>query len=180
MSQVVHTDAPATTPQIIWIMDLMQQRVISEEQQAFLDEKLGTTAEDTKLTRGQASRIIDTMKTLPKRQVIKTDQWPLVPAGRYAVENQEGILQFYHVDRPSAGKWSGYTFLSVRASDELHPIRNKESKKFILDRIAENPSEASMRFGRELGKCGICGRTLTDADSRARGIGPICAANAGW
>ena len=180
MTEVVHKDKPATTPQIIWIKDLMAQRVISEEQQQWLDEKLGDTEENTQINREQASRVIDAMKLLPKRQVIRADQWPMVPAGRYAVENEQGVLQFYHVDRPSSGKWSGWTFLSVRASDELHPIRNKESKKFILDKIAENPKEASMRFGRELGKCGICGRTLTDADSRARGIGPICAQSAGW
>jgi hypothetical protein len=180
MSQVVHKDKPATTPQIIWIMDLMKQRQISDEQQAWLDERLGTTEEDTRLNRDQASRIIDAMKLLPKVQVIKADQWPLVPAGRYAVKNQEGILQFYHVDRPSAGKWSGYTFLSVRASDERHPIRAIESKKFILDAIAKDPKAASLRFGREIGECGICGRTLTDEQSRARGIGPICAAKQEW
>jgi hypothetical protein len=104
----------------------------------------------------------------------------MVPAGRYAVKNKEGTLQFYHVERPSTGKWSGWTFLSVRASDERHPIRDKETKKFILDRIAKDPKEASLRFGREIGQCGICGRTLTDETSRARGIGPICAAKVDW
>jgi len=180
MSEVVHKTAPATTPQIVWITDLMQQRVISEEQQAWLDEKLGTTQEDTKLTREQASRVIDAMKLLPKRVKIADNQWPNVPAGRYAVENDEGRLMFYHVDRPSAGKWAGFTFLSVRASDELHAIRNKETKKLIMDRIAQDPREAGLRFGREIGRCCICGRTLTDETSRANGIGPICAQGTGW
>jgi len=180
MTHVVHTDAPATMPQIVWITDLMKQRVISDEQRAWLDERLGLTEEDTKLTRSQASRIIDAMKLLPKVKVIAADQWPTVPRGRYAVENEEGRLMFYHVDRPSVGKWSGFTFLSVRASDELHPIRNKEAKKLIMDRIAEDPKAAGLRFGREIGRCCICGRTLTDETSRARGIGPICAAGTGW
>ena len=180
MTEVVHKHARATTPQIVWITDLMKQRVISDEQQAWLDDRLGTTEEDTKLTREQASKCIDAMKQLPKNKVITADQWPHVPRGRYAVENEEGRLMFYHVDRPSTGKWSGFTFLSVRASDELHPIRNKETKKLIMDRIEEDPAEASMRFGREIGECGICGRTLTDEHSRARGIGPICAAKVDW
>ena len=30
------------------------------------------------------------------------------------------------------------------------------------------------------GSCGHCGRTLTNEESRARGIGPICAGKMGW
>lgn len=29
-------------------------------------------------------------------------------------------------------------------------------------------------YGRRTGQCAICGRTLTNADSVARGIGPVC------
>jgi hypothetical protein len=50
----------------------------------------------------------------------------------------------------------------------------------ILDRIAADPVGAAERYGLEIGKCGICHRTLTNDISRARGIGPVCAERWGW
>lgn len=109
------------------------------------------------------------------------DQFPDVPAGRYAVNNEEGILRFYSVDRPDKGKWAGYVFVNVWASDERHPIRGNAAKKAILDKIIEaGPKEAAERFGREIGACAVCGRTLTDPVSREIGIGPICREYTGW
>ena len=102
-----------------------------------------------------------------------------VPAGRYAVDH-EGVLKFYHVDRPTEGKWKGYTFLKVQASDDLHAIKNRQYREAILAAIAQDPAAASKRYGMELGKCGVCGRTLTDEISRANGIDPICADKSGW
>lgn len=103
-----------------------------------------------------------------------------VPEGRYAIRNDEGVVKFYEVDKPEQGRWAGYTFVSVRASDERHPIRNRESRNAILEAIAEDPQAASSLFGQELGVCGVCGRTLTDETSRAYGIGPVCRENTGW
>jgi hypothetical protein len=40
--------------------------------------------------------------------------------------------------------------------------------------------EAAIRYGKELGRCGICNRTLTNNDSIALGIGPVCAEKVGW
>lgn len=99
---------------------------------------------------------------------------PDVPAGRYAVDNAEGVLRFYVVDRPDEGRWAGRTFVSVLASDERHPVKG-DAARAVLAKIAEDPRAASIRFGRELGVCGVCGRTLTDEASRAAGIGPVCA-----
>lgn len=96
-----------------------------------------------------------------------------VPAGRYAIENNG--LKFYRVDRPEKGKWAGYTFVKVQASDTLYPIKNRQERERILSIIAENPKEASIRYGKELGCCGVCARTLTDPESIEAGIGPICA-----
>ena len=40
--------------------------------------------------------------------------------------------------------------------------------------------EDAARFGLLTGVCACCGRTLTDPESIARGIGPVCARNRGW
>lgn len=42
------------------------------------------------------------------------------------------------------------------------------------------PKDATIRYGRLTGRCGCCGRTLENAESIARGIGPICAEKYGW
>lgn len=103
-----------------------------------------------------------------------------VPAGRYAIE-MDGTLKFYVVDRPTEGHWAGYTFVKVQASDETFPIKNRAMRQAILDRIDEvGVEEAMLRYGREIGRCGHCGRTLTNEESRARGIGPVCAGKMGF
>lgn len=96
------------------------------------------------------------------------------PQGRYAILD-DGVTKFYKVDVPTEGKWTGYVFVKVQASDDFHNIRGREAREHIVNEIAKDPEAAMLLYGRELGKCGHCGRTLTDEDSRARGIGPICA-----
>jgi hypothetical protein len=102
-----------------------------------------------------------------------------VPAGRYAIVNDEGVVKFYKVDRPTEGRWTGYTFVKVQASEEWHPVRNRESRDEILAAIATDPTGAMRRYGIELGRCGNCGRLLTDETSRQMGIGPDCAQRLG-
>ena len=38
-----------------------------------------------------------------------------VPAGRYALVAEDGVVKFYVVDRPTEGKWAGRTFVSAQA-----------------------------------------------------------------
>ena len=96
-----------------------------------------------------------------------------VPDGRYAVEI-DGTTKFYRVNTPSQGKWKGYTFVEVQASDDLYPVRDRHARMAIFDRIGNDPKAASALYGQRIGRCGVCGRTLTDEESRALGIGPIC------
>jgi Family of unknown function (DUF6011) len=50
-----------------------------------------------------------------------------------------------------------------------------EAKVAVAQAIhAAGPMEALKLFGRELGVCGDCGRSLTDEVSRSEGRGPIC------
>lgn len=128
------------------------------------------------MTREQASKVITALQKLPKASTNRVEgDWPNIPAGRYAVDNEDGELRFYIVDRPTEGRWAGYIFVNVMASDERHPIKGKAAKDAILTKIAVDPAGAMNRFGMEIGSCGRCGRTLTNRDSRLRGIGPVCA-----
>lgn len=103
-----------------------------------------------------------------------------VPDGRYAIE-REGKVMFYKVENGKAdSRWAGYTFLKVQASDDLYPVKDKDARKEILAAIAQDPRAASIAYGKEIGACGVCNRTLTDPDSIAAGIGPVCQENNGW
>lgn len=92
---------------------------------------------------------------------------------RFAIE-RDGVTKFYWVDRPVEGRWAGYTFLKIQASDDLHSIRHLGTVADVLEAFASDVAGALARYGHELGACGVCGRTLTDAESRGRGIGPVC------
>jgi hypothetical protein len=46
--------------------------------------------------------------------------------------------------------------------------------------VASDPAQAAIAYGKKFGACSVCGRALTDADSIARGIGPVCAENYGF
>jgi hypothetical protein len=97
-----------------------------------------------------------------------------VPDGRYAVE-EDGTLKFFHVrnGKPNT-RWAGFVFVDIQASDDTYPLKDRARKARVLASIAADLETASRRYGQELGVCGRCGRTLTDEESRAYGIGPIC------
>jgi hypothetical protein len=110
---------------------------------------------------------------------------PKVPDGRYAIVSEPGddgrqVVKFYRVNTPTEGRWAGYTFVDVQASDELYPVKNRDARSAILNAIARDVRGALQLYGQELGHCGHCGRTLTDDLSRERGIGPVCWGKLGY
>jgi hypothetical protein len=97
-----------------------------------------------------------------------------VPDGRYAVE-EDGTLKFFHIRNGKANtRWAGFVFVDIQASDDTYPLKDRARKARVLASIAADLETAARRYGQELGVCGRCGRTLTDEESRAYGIGPIC------
>jgi len=49
----------------------------------------------------------------------------------------------------------------------------------IVD-LAADPHAAAVAYGKEFGKCAVCAKELSDPESVARGIGPVCAERYGW
>lgn len=161
----------ASTKQTAFLADLAASRGTQDEQTAT------AAALDAGMDSQSASRLIDYFLSRPRRMapVARTaspSTLPAVAEGRYAIETPDGT-KFYKVTRPTEGKWTGYTFLDVQAGADFWPIKAVASKVAILAAIAADP-DALARYGRLLGVCGVCGRTLTDAESRAKGIGPVC------
>lgn len=139
--------------------------------------------EARKLDKRQASLWITKLKGMPRKAGTReADIHPMpdVPAGRYAITGEDGTTDFYRVDKPTDGRWKGYTFVKLQLSDDYQRL-SREVSRTVLRKIAEaGPEAASKRYGIELGHCGVCGRTLTNPDSIERGIGPVCAGKMEW
>lgn len=107
----------------------------------------------------------------PATRTTNRDRFTDVPDGYYAVPTEAGPLAFYRVST-----WkSGDRKVQVHASDSLHLVKGHRSTDAILAKVRlATPPVAGKRFADEIGACYRCGRTLTDDESRARGIGPVC------
>lgn len=92
---------------------------------------------------------------------------------------------------PASGRNAGCIYV-VRASDDTYLGKITPEDKFITSRdctaadsatvarVAADPAAAATAHGHEYGYCSCCGRELTNPESVARGIGPICADRWGW
>jgi hypothetical protein len=112
------------------------------------------------------SALIEAKKTALRIQT--APERPNVPTGRYAA-GPEDATKFYRVVNKD-GRYS----LFVYASDEQHLISNWATVLHVLREIEVDPQAAAVRFGKEIGRCYACGRTLTDPVSRELGLGPDC------
>ena len=195
---------PITEAQKSFITDLVNKHDLSSLPQAQIDflkpgspEKL--EANLNRMNRGQASEAIGLLKQLPaipptpvlvlEREGGSVDNsstnqldFSFIPrAGYYFITDPtDGGEKFYRVQLGKEGtRWEGYVFLHVQASDEFYPVKNKNHREAIFREIAKDPIKSMNEYGMRIGKCGVCGRTLTDRHSILRGIGPICAGRLG-
>lgn len=89
---------------------------------------------------------------------VDTDE---IPSGRYTFEYQDKTVNVIV-------STMGYVRLG----------NNAPADKFVVGRLQKMSKEellsCSQRYGKETGVCGVCGITLTNPESIALGIGPIC------
>ena len=106
-----------------------------------------------------------------------------LPSGMYAVPEGETRLKL-RVSRPKQGsKWHGFIFVDDGAAygSRRKYGSQKPGGRYVgqvveqLRTIMANPMAAAAAYGHLTGSCGVCGRHLEDAESVARGIGPVCA-----
>ena len=90
---------------------------------------------------------------------------------------------------PANGNNAGYLYVKYehvyqgKISKEglFSPVRDaRDEVAGELAAIADAPEEALRAHGQHTGECGLCGRELTDPESIARGIGPVCADRYGF
>jgi hypothetical protein len=104
-------------------------------------------------------------------------------AGYYATpsESDGQDLDFWRVDVPASGRWTGYVFVNRIIGGQKGALRiprsTQETAKF---RIAKMGLEASaLAFAKALDACAHCRLPLTDDASRALGYGLKCATDRG-
>jgi len=182
MAGTINTYTPevATEKQLAFLGRLLPERQVSEQLELDIQVEL---QQPSGPTRTGLNSLLDALIAAPRVQAAKAPSpaaLPDIPAGRYAVHGRDGVLRFLRVDRPAEGNWAGHTFVSVQHSDDFHRLHNDQPLKALRAIEAYGAREASVLYGVELGVCGVCGRTLTNEESRLVGIGPVCQAKAGW
>lgn len=137
------------------------------------------------MSKQQASEVIGNLleqkRNAPKPAAPAKADSPEVPAGRYALTNEDdGQVYFFKVEHGKAGtRWEGYTFVKRQSSDDLYPVKDATKRNNVLKLIAADVPAAMALYGKEIGRCGHCHKTLT-SEWRERGIGPVCARKMGW
>jgi hypothetical protein len=170
-----------TQPQRKYILDLVEQREVPPANKAEWDFPYVERTEDVmsgkEVLQAEASKVIEWLKTLPRKGGLKVD----VPDGGYAVESVTGNndLDFYWVETPTEGKWEGHTFVKRVIGGHRNISVRREEVHQALDLIKRSGIEESGHlFSQELGRCRKCFKHLTDELSRELGIGPWCRRNA--
>lgn len=203
---------PATPPQVRFIRGLYEERRVpvagETPREAELLERgfdiLGWASDeydaehDKFVSKAEASDVITALKGYPF-QAPKEESAPVsygrapqgnideVPQGRYALQDEDGMVRFYQVDKPTDGTWKGNTFLKQLFGSPgdftKEPIKRRYNRALydkVMSAIAADVHGALVLFGRKTKQCGVCHSPLTTARSRAGAIGPHCAAKYGY
>ena len=103
-------------------------------------------------------------------------QWLSVfDANTYAGE-EAGFGKKFGSQRPGSGDYHGDTLTTTEiCANEVRPFKVTD----LIEAIVANPAGGLSAYGHPTGTCSICRRPLEDAESVARGIGPICADKVG-
>ncbi len=93
----------------------------------------------------------------------------------YAVKTNKG----FH--NPSyKGQRSVYMIVGGHRDERLTGERAVNAVKRLVALTDDERMQAQALYGQEIGRCGVCGRHLTDEHTRKRGIGNDCASRMGF
>ena len=137
-----------------------------------------TAAQNGKATGFQVSQAIDAMKAqpwLPKTNAQPTA--PLVPAGFYQLD---GIIYKVRPGKANPSHRYAMAFQVTGAGKGSYSYEAGKGKIAKLTLAHKLTLEQAARMGHQTGVCCICGRELTDPNSIAMGIGPICVEKCGF
>lgn len=98
---------------------------------------------------------------------------------RFAVDTNDGAvneLAFWWIVKHDGPQGTRYFVRQMIGGQGATRVRmSPEAMIGLANKInAAGPVEAMLRYGREIGRCGHCGRELTNDKSRDFGMGPKC------
>lgn len=133
--------------------------------------KKGTELENIELlTKDQASTLIGELKKLPDvRKTQAKREVANIEPGMYA---KDGKIYKVKLSNP---KPDGVRYPYALELNEAHRFEYAPGVVGTLSAEDRMTEEQAAAYGLEHGVCCVCGRVLTNEDSKARGIGPICA-----
>lgn len=92
---------------------------------------------------------------------------------RYALRKKDGTVSFFEVS-----EYKGKTYLRLLSGAPGDYQRHKMdlvTQFKAVSHLLDDPAAAVKLYADERNVCAKCHSPLTDADSRARGLGPVCA-----
>ncbi len=136
----------------------------------FIDKVL-VRLEHGNLNKRDASRIIETLIRFSNDSYEAPVVREKAPVGVYKRGND--------IYRVIKGRQSANTYAQKLATDPSgQPVWDYAGGMIFELKVEELISpEVAAQMGRSVGYCVICGRFLTDAESVAKGIGPVCEKN---
>jgi hypothetical protein len=93
----------------------------------------------------------------------------------YAVKTNKG----FH-NPQFKGQRSVYMIVGGHRDERLSGDRAMNAVKRLVSLTDDERMQAQALYGQEIGRCGVCGRHLTDEVTRKRGIGNDCASRMGF
>jgi len=169
-----------TEKQLNFIRNLRDSRVLDEGDEYLVARVLDVDDADMH-DKKVASGCIEMLLKRPERtqapKASNGDNYGIpgadvLPTGRYAIYDAAEDLTFYRVWRGTRNPDYVKVYL-LHGPDETE-IPFGKGMVTILKLIAQEPAEAAVRYGHEIGHCSVCAKRLTNRVSRALGIGPIC------
>lgn len=143
------------------------------------------------LTDAQAKGVLNCMAAEGKRtaraEALTTTLDRPIPDGIYDVDTLDGMMtikirtnpeiqaKVASIEDPSS-QW-GWTKVAIIRRGVATPQWGANAERMEALRLLASPNamQFATAFGKRTGRCGVCGRELTDPESIAMGIGPICA-----
>lgn len=100
------------------------------------------------------------------------DRIKQIPAGKYALVRKDGGLDFLEVVHEGNRDW--VYRLHGAPGDFRREKLSYALMFFAAGHILADLPECAKRFGQHFRTCGRCDSPLTNAESRAFGLGPVC------
>jgi|SRR6185295_17057753 len=162
------TDQPPTQAQFDYLKDLIAKHDVSGV--ADIVDAARERAVAGTMTRAQASALIDLVKVQPLRGT-KTEAAELTPGVYRATD---GVLYRVYPARADRSRMLAKEIVVDGALNHLEFVYAGAASRFVQPEGRLTLEEAKA-FGATTGYCIACGAELTDPDSIAAGIGPVCA-----